>query len=718
MSGITNCSLRRRTLLGAGIAGTLVLGFRLPLPARAGEAAAAGTALNAFVALDEAGTVIVQSPYIEMGQGTYTSIPALVAEEMDLPLAQVRVEQAPPGPEYRLIRGNSTRFTGGSRSIRSAFEPLRRAGATARDMLVRAAAARWQVPAAELSTAGGEVRHAGSGRAAGYGTLAAEAAALAPAGNIALKPAGQFSLLGTPARRLDVPAKTDGSAEFGIDAAPPGLCFAAIRQAPVYGGEVEAVDAERALSMPGVQAVERISNAVAVLGRGYWHAERALDAMNIRFTAGPAPEFDSEAHARRVRAALAEPGIPGEEHGQDAAAAASAEGGLSADYLVPFLAHVTMEPQNCTALVTADSCTVWAPNQGVDRVVAAAKEVTGLAEEAITVHTPYLGGGFGRRFNPDFVVQALEIAVRHKGTPIRLVWSREQDTRHDFYRPAIAARYRASLGPDGLPAALHATIAGDGPTRRHFPGAIEEGGFDPSVLEGAMHASYAIARRRIDYVYVETPPPIGYWRSVGNSHNAFFKESFIDEMAHAAGSDPLEYRRRLLQDAPRVRKVLDAAAGMAGWRAEPWTEGGTRKAHGIAVHEAYDTIVAQVAEVSLDAGEPRVHRVCCAVDCGFAVNPAIVTMQMESAIAYGLSAALHERVTMKQGRTQEGNFDDYPILAAAEMPRVAVEIIDSGEQVGGIGEPGTPPIAPAVCNALFALTGERIRSLPIGKVST
>lgn len=721
MSDILNVSLRRRSLLGAGIAGALVLGFRLPVnSARAAhhESAAAGAALNAFVAIGDDGMATIQSPYIEMGQGTYTTIPALVAEEMDLPMNRVRVEQAPPGTAYHLI-GPGTRFTGGSLSIRTAFGPMRKAGATARAMLLQAAAGRWQLPVSELETQAGRVLHKASGRSLDYAEVATEAAALTPPEDVPLKGAADFFLLGTPAERTDVPAKTDGSAEFGADISVPGMLIAAIAQAPVFGGEVSDYDEQAALAIDGVVAVNRIDNALAVVGRTWWHASQGLKAARPTFTAGPAPDFNIDAHEQAVRAALEHKGAASEAHGEDARALlGTAADVLTADYHVPFLAHATMEPQNCTALVTEDSCTIWTPNQGVERFIQAAAAVSGLPQEAITIHTPYLGGGFGRRFAPDFTAQAVAIAMQHKGTPIKLIWSREEDTQHDFYRPMVAARFRANLGGDGLPTALHATIAGDGPMKRHFAKMVEQVGYDESVVEGAIHQSYGIANRLIEYVYVETPPPIGFWRSVGNSHNAFFKESFIDEMAIAAGIDALEYRRRLLADAPRVRKVLDTAAEMAGWHPAPRDVDGVQRAQGIAIHEAYGTIVAQVAEVSVAKdGSPRVHKVWCAVDCGMALNPRIITMQMESGISTGLSAALHEKVQMRDGRTQAGNFDTYPILRAAEMPAVEVSIVDSGEAVGGIGEPGTPPIAPAVTNALFNLTGQRVRNLPIGKLA-
>ena len=460
-------------------------------------------------------------------------------------------------------------------------------------------------------------------------------------------------------------------------------------------------------------AVEAIPNGVAVLADNYWHAYAALAKLPVTYQGGEAA-FSSAAYLQKLRGRLNEAGITVEEHGNVARAITQGETTVIAEYHAPYLAHATMEPMNCVALVKDDRCALWVPNQSVDRVVMTAAELTGLEPQQITVHTPYLGGGFGRRFMDDYVRQAVTLAQKHKGRPIKVVWSREQDIRHDFYRPLTAAKYRAAIDATGALTALYTTTVGDGPLRQHLPAFIGEDNIDSSVVEGVTEQGYAIPNRRHDYVYERSPAPVGFWRSVGNSHNAFFNESFIDEVANAAGRDPVAMRRALLADNPRFLRVLEAAVEMADWKGEPYdNEQGVRCAMGVALHHAYQTLVCEVAEVSVGAGgRPRAHKVWCAVDCGFAVNPRNVVMQIESAIVYGLSAALHEEVTIEQGRTQNGNFDDYPVLRATEMPQVAVEIIDSGEALGGIGEVGTPPIAPAVCNALFTLTGKRVRSLP------
>ncbi len=718
MNEIFNLTLSRRSLLLASVSGALVLGFRLPVIARSRENSIDQHGqMNAFISIGAEGLVTIYSPYIEMGQGTYTTLPAMVAEEMDFPMSRVRVEHAPPGPEYNLMSDGS-RFTGDSRSIRSAFIPMRKAGAAARMMFISAAAQRWKLPINELSTSLGRVLHLPSGRSADYSELAGEASLLDPPDVISLKNSDEFRLLGTAVARTDVEIKTDGSAKFGIDMSPPGLLVAAIRQAPIFGGKVADYNEGAALAVHGVIAVENIGTAIVTVGETWWHAKKGLDATNVSFTPGEAPQFSTDQHELKVRASLDSRGAVAEVRGEALEAIlGDKDGQIRADYIVPFLAHATMEPQNCTALVTNTSCTLWAPNQAIDRFVDVAKKITGLAENAITIHTPFLGGGLGRRFLTDFAEQALEIAVRHKGRPIKLIWSREEDIQHDYYRPMVAARYRARLGNNGLPMAMLVTIAGDGPYNRHFPSLVQQLGFDPSVLEGATSASYAIPNRRLEYVYVPTPPPIGPWRSVANSHNAFFKESFIDEMAHSAGEDPYAYRRQLLRNSPRMLKVLDTVAEMADWPSERAAGTGKVIAKGIAFHEAFESVVAQVAEVSIDNGRPRVHQVWCAIDCGFALDPRIVTMQMESGIALGLSAALHENITMEKGRTVQGNFHNYPILKAKDMPAVNVKIVNSQATIGGVGESATPPIAPAVCNAIFSLTGKRIRRLPIPRLA-
>jgi isoquinoline 1-oxidoreductase beta subunit len=609
------------------------------------------------------------------------------------------------------------RITGGSASVRGSYDALRRIGASARAMLIEAAARQWGVPAAELATEPGCVVHAGSKRRAAYGELAAVAAALPPPADVALRDPAKFRLLGKPTPRTDAFEKSSGRAIFGIDIREPDMLIAAIRHAPAYGGRVAGIDKTKALSMPGVAAVEDLGNAVAVLADNTWRARQAADALAATFADGPDAKFSSAAHLEKLRARLGEEGHPVESEGDVKAAFAAAAKTIEAEYHAPFLAHATMEPQNCTAVIRDGRCIVRAPNQGADFVAMTAAEITKLPIENIEVHTPFLGGGFGRRIVLDYVRQAVTLADRHKGRAVKVVWSREEDTQHDFYRPLVAAKYRAAFDAGGNPIAIHVTTAGDGPARQL--GWQQDPKVDGSVMEGAYKQPYGIANRRSDFVFEPSPVPLGFWRSVGHSQNGFFKESFIDEMAHAAGKDPVEFRRSLLGKASRYLKVLDTAVTMAKWRGGRWKAAdGRERAMGVALHESFGSIVAEVAEVSLDGdGRPAVHRVWAAVDCGFSVNPLVLVHQVESAVAYGLSAALHEEVTMKDGRALNGNFDSYPILTAQQMPQVEVQVINSGEALGGVGEVGTPPIAPAVCNALFALTGKRVRSLPLARHS-
>ena len=720
MKGIENLSLSRRGFMGAGLAaGTLVLGFHWPLAGRAASRDTGAVPLNAFIAIDPHGGVTIQNPFIEMGQGTYTAIPMILGEELDVDLSRVRVEQAPHGDTYKVMFNDTLRFTGGSSSVRSTYDRFRRVGATARAMLLEAASAELDAPVSELSTAEGRVHHAASGRSLDYGALVSRAAVLPVPAQVPLKDPARFRLLGKPVARTDVAVKCDGSAQFGADVRLPGMWIACLRQTPQFGGRSRVLNRDEVLAMSGVHAVDELDDAVAVLGTTYWHAQQGLERLRVESTGAPSPDFSSAAYEALLRRRLDDPGLAAEDVGNAVAALRNAATTLDATYVAPLLAHATMEPQNCTALVEGDRCTLWAPNQGVDFVAQVASRITGLPLEAITVHTPFLGGGFGRRFINDFVVQAVSLARAHPGIPIKVMWSREEDMQHDFYRPMTASRCQAAFDEQGRPLALYIRNAGDGPGRRHFPNP-EHGELDGSVVEGAWHQPYDIASRRVDYIYEHSPAPIGYWRSVGSSMNAFFVESFMDEMAHAVKREPVDFRRSLLGGAPRHRKVLDTAVDMAGWRRAPWqAEDGRRHAMGIALHESFGSIVAEVAEVSLaEDGAVTVHRVWAAVDCGFCINPLITTMQLESAIAYGLSAALGEEVFVEGGRTTNSNFHDYRILTAQQMPSIEVAIVDSGEALGGIGEVGTPPIAPAVCNALFTLTGKRVRRLPVNLDAT
>jgi len=723
MNEIMNISLSRRQFLGlsaAAGASVLLLGVTLPTGCAKIEQAQQDQDLNAFIGIDDKGQVVFQNPFIEMGQGTYTSIPAIMAEELDVEMSAIKVVQAPHGADYKIMFDNTMRFTGGSLSVRSSYMTMRKAGATARAMLVQAAAEQWGVKPGDCTTEPGKVVHAASGRKLGYGELAEKAAKLTPPKDAPLKDSAAFRLIGQPVKRTDSLVKSTGTAEFGIDIKVDGMLHAAVMQSPVFGGKVASYDKEAVLKLPGVVAVEEIPNGVAVIADHFWHAKKALEKLPVTFDEGANAGFSTKDYKARLQAALNEPGHVAEEAGDAAKAMASAAKTIEAEYHAPFIAHVTMEPMNCTALVTQDRCTVWAPNQGVDFVVGVAAEITGLKPEAIEVITPFLGGGFGRRFVMDYAIQAITLAKKHPGKPIKVIWTREEDLQHDHYRPMSAAKFGAGFDKDGNPVALQITSVGEGPMTRLMPGFVKNFDLDTSVFEGTVELPYAIPNKRTNVVNVPVKEaPIGFWRSVGHSQNCFFKESFFDEMAHAAGADPLEFRLKLLAEQPRFKKVLETAANLAGWKAKPWADTqGLKRAMGLALHESFNSIVAEVAEVSLNQdGEIKVERVWCAVDCGFAVNPAIVKRQIESGVCFGLSAAMGEAITLEKGRVVQGNFDTYPILRPDQMPVVEVEIINSGAPLGGIGEPGTPPIAPAVCNALFLLSGQRVRSLPLSQYS-
>jgi isoquinoline 1-oxidoreductase beta subunit len=714
MTAMTNLSRRGFIAASGTAAGGLALGFALPLDNRLARATGAGGGrLNAFITIAPDGSITFYSPFIEMGQGTYTSLPQIVAEELDAPMAAMRVEQAPHGDDYKIMFGGTQRFTGGSLSVRSSYDTLRKVGAAARAMLIEAAAGKWGLPRGDLTTEPGHVVHAASGRRASYGELAAAAAELTPPDDPPLKEPGAFRLIGKPVKRTDMAAKSNGSAIFGIDVKVPGMVYAAVRQSPVFGGEVSSFDAAAIKGMPGVIAVDTVPNGVAVVADRFWRAKSALAALPVTFEGGKAAGFTSEDHAAALRARTDEPGRTAEDKGDVAAAFGQAAQTLEAVYHAPFLAHVTMEPMNATAEVTAERCTVWAPNQGADASARVAARITGLPLDRITVVTPYLGGGYGRRFMQDFTAHAVTLAKKI-GRPVKVVWTREEDIRHDHYRPQTVAKHRAALDGGGRFSGWHTTLVGEGPIGRHMPQAMEEG-LDPTILDGAWKQPHAVDHRRVDWVEHRHPTPIGFWRSVPHSFNGFFTESFIDEVAHAAGIEPVEFRRRLLQSAPRYLKVLETIVEMASYRPDVWTEDGTAYAMGVAVHESFGSIVGQVAKVSIAGGQPVPHHFWCAVDCGSMVNPEIIVAQMESGISTGLSQALLEEIEMEDGRVVQSNFDTYRILPPHLMPQVEVRIIESGAKKGGIGEPGTPPAAPALANAAFKLTGERIRRLPFAR---
>ena len=711
--------LKTSALAGGG----LVLGVMLPLTSRAAQAATAAMPVfnplaepgsfspNAYVRVgtDDQVTLVVDKS--EMGQGVMTALPMLLADEMDADWPRVHLLQAGAHEAYKnTLLGMQA--TGGSTSVRSSWLPLRRAGASARAMLVQAAAQRWQVDAAACSVSAGVV-HGPGGRQARFGELAEDAARLPVPQQPRLKDPKEFRLIGRPLARVDVPEKTTGRAVFGLDMQVPDMLIASVAQPPAFGASVRGFDATAARAMPGVHSVHRTSDGVAVLAGDFWTARKGRDALKIDWDLGPNAALDDAGIMDLFRKAGEQPGAVAWKVGQGEAAvapAAAAPGArtLQAEYALPFLAHATMEPMNCTAYVQKDRVDIWGPTQAQTMNQLVAGKITGLPPHAVHVHTTLLGGGFGRRFEQDFVAQAVEIS-KAVARPVKVMWLREDDMRHDFYRPANLALMRAALGADGKLRAWSHKVVGPSIMARVFPSRVRNG-LDMGAVDGAVELPYALPNAETRYVMCNTPVPVGFWRSVGHSINGFTVESFMDEIAHAAGQDPYRFRRALLGRDKRALQTLDTAAAMAGW-GKPLPAG---HFHGIAMHRGFGSTVTQVAEVSVNpAGEVTVHRVSCAVDCGQVVNPDTVQAQMESAIVYGLSAALLDGIHLRDGGVVQANFDTYRVLRIDATPHVDVRIIQSGEAPGGIGEPGTPPIAPAVTNAVFAATGKRVRSLPI-----
>jgi isoquinoline 1-oxidoreductase beta subunit len=608
---------------------------------------------------------------------------------------------------YGNPNAGGNQFTAGSRSIRDLLTVWRRAGAAAREMLVAAAAKAWSVPVAECYAEQGAVYHRPTGRRLAYAELAGRAAAIPVPQSPTLKTPDQFRFIGKGVPRLDTPDKVTGRAIYGIDVTVPGMLVATVLRCPVFGGTVAGFDATRALAVKGVRHVVRISSGVAVVAGDYWTARRGRDALAVTWDEGPNARLDSETISRAYAALAEQPGPVARREGDTLAALGKATRTIEGVYEVPFLAHATMEPQNCTAHVRPDGCDVWVPTQNQTRTQREAMRLTGLPREKVRVHTTMLGGGFGRRGEVDFVAEAVETS-KAVGAPVKVIWSREDDIRHDFYRPATYNVLRAALDDRGMPVAWFHRIVGPGiliQKRMAQPGAI-----DRAAVEGAANVPYAFPNVQVEFHHKDFGVPVGFWRSVGASQNAFITESFVDELAHAAGKDPYEYRRGLLGRSPRHRGVLELAAARAGWDAPP----PPGRHRGIAVAFSYGSWAAEVAEVSVaEDGTVRVHRVVCAIDCGLAVNPDQVRAQMEGGIVWGLTAALRGRITLADGRVEQSNFHDYPMLRLYEMPVVEVHIVPSAEAPGGVGEPAVPPLAPAVTNAVFAATGRRIRRLPI-----
>jgi isoquinoline 1-oxidoreductase subunit beta len=639
-----------------------------------------------------------------MGQGVYTALPTLIAEELEVDLQKVKVEVAPAGEPYinAMLGGQ---ITGGSTSVAEGFDKLRTAGAQARTMLVAAAAQKWSVDASGCRAQDGVVLGP-AGQKATYGELAEAAARLPVPKDVKLKEPASWRYIGKSMPRLDTPVKVNGTAEFGIDVKLPGMLYASLAQCPVIGGKVASLDDTKAKAMPGVKHVVRITDGVAVVADTWWRAKVARDALVIQWDEGPGKALDSAGISSALKVAAGKPGAVLKKQGDVDAALTGAAKKVEAAYELPFLAHAPMEPMNFTADVRKDSCLVYGPTQFQQMAAGVAAQVTGLKPEQITVRTTFLGGGFGRRIDVDFIAQAIEIS-KAVSAPVKLLWTREDDTTHDFYRPLSYHQFSGALDAQGKPVAVKFHMTSPSVTSRLFP-AVVSNGIDPFMAEAATPA-YDIPHQLADVVIHDTGVRVGYWRSVSHALNAFAIESFMDELALAAGKDPFEFRRVLLDKSPRLKRVLELAAEKASW-GKPLPAGRFR---GIALMEGYGTSMAQVAEVSVSGKTIRVHRVVAAADLGRMVNPNIVKQQLEGSIVYGLSAVLYGEITLKAGRVQQSNFNDYPVVRMPESPTIDLHLVDSSEKPGGIGEPGTALIGPAVANAVFSATGQRLRKLPL-----
>ncbi|MCL7968148.1 MAG: xanthine dehydrogenase family protein molybdopterin-binding subunit [marine benthic group bacterium] len=705
----------RRTFLKTSVAATggLVIAFHVPGAKRlaaSGLTPAGGFAPNAFLRIGEDDTVTVLLAHSEMGQGIWTTLPMLIAEELDCDWSSIRVEHAPAAQAYAHT-AFGIQATGGSTTTWSEFDRYRQAGAAARSMLVQAAAQEVGVPVSECRTGNGVVT--ASGRSLRYGELAATAATLTPPESVPLRDPSEWSLIGTPTRRLDTPEKITGRAKFGIDVQLEGMLTAVVARAPSFGATLKSFDASAARAVPGVRHVVQVPSGVAVVADHSWAAIKGREILDIEWTSGPTSGVDSEELLAEWADLTRSPGVTAAERGDTADALAGAEQTIESLFFFPYLAHAAMEPLNCAVRIGPDGCDIWTGTQfqGPDQMAAAA--ITGLDPEQVRIHTTFLGGGFGRRANPaaDFVSEAVHVA-KAAGVPVKTIWTRDDDTRGGYYRPAFVHRARLGLGANGMPVAWDHDMAGQSILAgTFFEAGMPENGVDPSSVEGLVDSPY-MAEVPNHRVGVHTPDPgipVLWWRSVGHTHTAFVVETLIDQAAHAAGADPVEYRRKLLAEHPRHLGVLDLAAEKAGWGSNL----SAGRARGVAVHESFGSFVAEVAEVSVSGNEIRVHRVTAAIDCGIAVNPEAIEAQIQGGIAYGLSATLHSEIHLKEGAARESNFDDYKVLRLAEMPDVDVHIVPSTDPPGGVGEPGTPPIAPAVANAVFALTGQRLTELPL-----
>lgn len=724
--------LERRSFLKGAAAATvtaLTIGFEwtgstrraLALAPNGTPPAAAPFAPNAFVRIGTDNSITIISKHIEMGQGSYTGLATILAEELDADWAQVRVESAPADAErYANFTFGKIQGTGGSSAIANSWPQLRDAGAKARAMLVTAAASEWHVPESELSVDKSVVYHSPSNRQATFGSLVKKAATLPLPDKVQLKDPKNFKLIGTAPPRVDVVAKCDGTAQFTIDVAMPGMLVAVLKRAPLFGGYVKSFDDTAALKVPGVVKIVQVPRGVAVIATSFWAAKQGRDALTVTWDDSKAEKRGSAQMMAEYRRLADRPALPARKEGDAKKAIADATRKISASFEFPFLAHAPMEPLDAVVKLDAKSCEIWAGDQfqTIDQLNAA--QTAGLTPAQVSIHTLYAGGSFGRRANTvsDYIVEAVSIAKAHgaDGTPIKLQWTREDDIQGGLYRPMYFHKLEAGLNAQNELTGWHHVIVGQSIMGGTIFAAGMKDGIDPTSVEGAASIAYAIPNIAVDLATTQSGVPVLWWRVVGSSHTTFAVESFIDEVAHAAGADPFAFRRKLLDHHPRMQAVLELAAEKSGWAPAAMPPG---KGRGIAVAEAFNSFVAQVAEVSVDAaGSIKVERVVCAVDCGTAVNPDIIRAQMEGGIGFGLGAALYGAITLKEGRIEQSNFNDYRVLRMNEAPKIEVHIVPSTEKPTGVGEPGVAPIGPAVANAVFAATGKRVYAFPFSKSDT
>jgi len=710
---VLQSAISRRSLLGGGLAGGFLLAFHLPTYG-ASEPPRGGTkgqfAPNAFIRIDPTGKTTLVMPQVEMGQGVYTAVAMILAEELDADYHQVVLEHAPPNDKLYGNPAFGIQVTGNSNSIRAFWKPLREAGAAARAMLIQAAAQQWKVDPGSCTAADGQVTHTGIGRKLGFGTLVTAASKLAPPKNPPLKDPTNFTLIGKSLKRLDTPHKVDGGVVYGIDVMLPGMKFATVAASPVFGGKVQHVDPGPATGIPGVRKVVVLDDMVAVVGDHMWAAKQGLQALEITWNDGPNAAVSSADIWQHLRKASEESGAVAKNAG-DVEKVLSQGEKYEAAYELPFLAHATMEPLNCTVQLKPDSCEIWLGTQVISRVQGTVAKLAGLPVDKVTVHNHLIGGGFGRRLEPDMALSAVRVAQHLDGEPVKVVWTREEDIQHDVYRPAYRDTIAATLS-GGKVAAFKYKVTGSSVIARWLPPAFKNG-IDIDAIDCAADMPYDIAHLHVEYVRAEPPAvPTGFWRGVGPNNNVFAIECFMDELARKAGKDPIAFRRSMLGKTPRLLGALELVAEKSNWdQSLP-----ARTGRGVAVQPAFGSFIATVVEAEVDAmGEVRLRRVTSAVDTGIAVNPDTIVAQLQGGLIFGLTAALYGEVTVKNGRVQQSNFNDYRMLRIDQVPPIEVYVIKSGEAPGGIGETGATAGPPALRNAIYAATGIALRRLPIDR---